>query len=1010
MTTEAASPYTSTKIDHLETFRHVRSDTITSLNVTLHQFEHIKTGATHLHISADNTENAFMVAFRTVPTDSTGVAHILEHTVLCGSEKYPVRDPFFMMLRRSLNTFMNAFTSSDWTAYPFASQNRKDYFNLLSVYLDATFFSRLHALDFAQEGHRLEFEKANDPNSNLTFKGVVYNEMKGSMSAINSQLYQRLTHHLFPSVTYHYNSGGEPTDIPDLTHADLINFYKKHYHPSNAIFLTFGDIPAKTLQAQFENDALSRFERAEENIIVPLEKPAAAPIRIQEYYGLEEAQTNEKTYHLLAWLLGESANATERLEATLLSEVLLQNSAAPLRKLLETFPKGSAPAALCGLEDSKRQMSFICGIEGSNPEDADAFEQAVFQVLKTVAEAGVDHEVVESVCHQIELSQREIGGDGFPYGLQLLVTALSGHLHGGAPIELLDIDPALKRLRENIQDPEYIKSLASKYLLENKHFIRLTVAPDPELNSRVLAQEKARLAQINSKLTEDEKQSIVTLAAELKARQNQKDDESILPKVTLADVPAETPVPQPDHQTEDLATKLLAATKPEKSEGHHAPVPVPKVTQYKAGTNGISYVQTLTALPALDTESLAVLPLFSQCLTEVGVGESDYLAVQQRQTQYTGGLRFLRDIRPLRGDRFSLGAFCGLSSKALHKNLEPMLALMDDTLENARFDEYERIKDLIAQLRASREQSVTGQGHGLAMAAAASTLSPVSHLFHQLSGLASIKSLKALHDALSSDTKALETLCAQFKSIHQKLQTVPKFRLLVSDQEDWENLAKRLALNANPTNFDHAEQAFDYPVALAPENQAWITNTQVNFCAKAYPTVCAEHADAAALRVLAHYLKHGYLHRAIREEGGAYGGGATYDHNNGIFRFFSYRDPRVMDTLADFDSAISWLLGSPLDDDALEQAILGVISAIDKPGSPAGEAKQAFQNALQGRTAETINADRQRIMKVSSADLKRVADHYLNPKTAKIQTAAIITNASTFESLTHADDFKRNDL
>lgn len=1001
MNTEATSSTDTTKKNsttpaHQPSFRHISSDTIPSLDITLHQFEHIKTGAKHMHIDADNTENAFMVAFRTVPTDSTGVAHILEHTVLCGSEKYPVRDPFFMMLRRSLNTFMNAFTSSDWTAYPFATQNRKDYFNLLSVYLDATFFSRLHPLDFAQEGHRLEFEQADDPSSPLTFKGVVYNEMKGAMSAINSQLYQRISHHLFPSVTYHFNSGGEPADIPDLSHTELTNFYKKHYHPSNAIFLTFGDIPADTLQEQFEQHVLARFERAPEPIEVPLEKPAVAPAHVQEFYGLDEAETQDKTYHLLAWLLGESANATERLEATLLTQVLLQNSAAPLRQMLETFPKGSAPAALCGLEDSQRQMSFICGVEGSNPEDAAAFEAAVFKVLETVAKDGVPHEEVESVCHQIELSQREIGGDHFPYGLQLLLSALSGSLHGGQAIELLDIDPALKQLRDNIQDPEYIKSLAKKCLLDNKHFIRLTMAPDADLNNRVIEREKARLADINQTLTDEQKQSIVTLAADLKARQNQKDDESILPKVTLADVPEEIPVPSPDHQTDTQATTLNTGT---------SDIPVPKLTQYQAGTNGISYVQTLLPLPTLSDELLDALPLFGYCFTEVGVGDSDYLAIQQRQTQYTGSLSFLRDIRPQRNDRSSLAAFCGLSSKALHKNLSAMVSLIDETFDAARFDEQDRIKDLIAQLRASREQRVTGQGHSLAMTAASSTLSPSSHLSHRLNGLAGIKSLKALDDSLG-EADALAALCGQFKTLHERLRDMPRFRLLVSDQNDWDALTKALALEGANT----PAPAFEYPATLKPENQAWITNTQVNFCAKAFATVSADHPDTAALRVLARFIKNGFLHRAIREEGGAYGGGASYDHNGGVFRFFSYRDPRLMDTLADFDQSVSWLLETTHDAEALEQAILGIISDIDKPGSPAGEAKFAFHTALQGRSAETINADRQRIMKVTLEDLKRVAAHYLQPADESAQTTAIITNATNFEGLAHQDDFVRYEL
>lgn len=244
---------------HLNTFVLKRAVPIPSLNLMVEEYEHPATGAVHLHLGSDSPENVFMVALRTVPEDSTGVAHILEHTALCGSERYPVRDPFFMMLRRSLNTFMNAFTSSDWTAYPFATQNRKDFGNLLDVYLDAVFFSRLDPLDFAQEGHRVEFE-SDDSNQPLVFKGVVFNEMKGAMSSTPSVLWDRLCHELFPSNTYHFNSGGDPEVIPDLTYQALRDFYAEHYHPSNAIFLTFGDIPATDHQQVFESAVLQRFK------------------------------------------------------------------------------------------------------------------------------------------------------------------------------------------------------------------------------------------------------------------------------------------------------------------------------------------------------------------------------------------------------------------------------------------------------------------------------------------------------------------------------------------------------------------------------------------------------------------------------------------------------------------------------------------------------------------------------------------------------------------------------
>ncbi|MEE9421999.1 MAG: insulinase family protein, partial [Gammaproteobacteria bacterium] len=378
-------------------FEWVRSENIASLKLTVEEYRHRGTGAAHYHLAADNPENVFLVALRTVPMDSTGVAHMLEHTVLCGSERYPVRDPFFMMIRRSLNTFMNAFTSSDWTAYPFASQNRKDFNNLLDVYLDAVFFSRLHELDFAQEGHRIEFSNSDDPSSDLVFKGVVFNEMKGAMSPPVSVLWQTLTKHLFPATTYHYNSGGDPECIPDLTYQGLKDFYKTHYHPSNAVFMTYGDIPAYEHQERFEEQVLKRFERLDIHIAVPDEQRYHSPVIIQESYALDPTEpVEDKTHIVLGWLLGRSTELLGQLEAHLLDGVLLDDSASPLRHALETSDLGSAPSPLCGLESSNREMSFMCGLEGSRPERAEAVQELVMSVLQDVAENGVPLERLQA--------------------------------------------------------------------------------------------------------------------------------------------------------------------------------------------------------------------------------------------------------------------------------------------------------------------------------------------------------------------------------------------------------------------------------------------------------------------------------------------------------------------------------------------------------------------------------------------------------------------------------------
>ena len=954
-------------------FEWLRGQRIDSLKLTVEEFRHKKTGAVHYHLAADNPENVFLVALRTVPGDSKGVAHILEHTALCGSERYPVRDPFFMMIRRSLNTFMNAFTSSDWTAYPFASQNKKDFNNLLDVYLDAVFFTRLDELDFAQEGHRVEFAEADNPASELVYKGVVFNEMKGAMSSPVSTLWQTLTKYLFPTTTYHYNSGGDPEHIPDLSYAELKAFYKTHYHPSNAVFMTYGDIPAIEHQTRFEERALARFERLDERIEVGKEKRYYAPLQVEEAYALDDEQGGEdKTHLVMGWLLGESADLEQQMKGQLLEGVLLDDSASPLRKALETSELAAAPSPLCGLEASNREMSFMCGLEGSRPEHAAAFEELVLAVLRQVAEDGVPQSRLEAVLHQLELSQREVSGDGYPYGLQLILEGLSPAVHRGDPVAALDLDAVLAKLRAEIQEPGFIETLVRDWLLDNPHRVRLTLRPDADVSARRAQAEAAQLAAMKAAMGTQEQAKVVELAKALAERQLQEDDPEVLPKVGLEDIPAEMHIAQGE--------ALYVADTPAQF--------------YAQGTNGLAYQQIVIDLPDVAPELLDLLPQYTSCLTELGCGERDYLAMQAWQSSISGGVSATTSVRGGVADvQASKGIFV-LSSKALLRNHAAMSELMATTLEQVRFDELERLRELIAQRRARREQSVTGSGHALAMQAACAAMSPTAALQHRQRGLLGIQLLKQLDDGLN-ESQALGLLAEQLQAIHRAVLNAPRQFLLIGEQEQRAQLQQDLEQQWSAAG---AAAAGFAPMALAPQRagvrQAWITSTQVNFCAKAYATVPADHADAPVLAVLAGFLRNGFLHRTVREQGGAYGGGASHDTDAAAMRFYSYRDPRLADTLDDFDRSIEWLLNDKHEWRQVEEAILGVVGVIDKPGSPAGEARDAFFNSLFGRSPEQRQRYRQRVLAVTLEDLQRVGEAYLQPDKASV---AVVTNAGQQE-------------
>ena len=940
----------------------------------MEKYIHIKTGALHFHLSSQNTENVFLVAFRTVPMDSTGVAHILEHTALCGSKRFPVRDPFFMMIRRSLNTFMNAFTSSDWTAYPFASKNKKDFDNLLNVYLDAAFFSRLHELDFLQEGHRLEFSELENPKSELQYKGVVFNEMKGAMSSTNSVLWQTMSKYLYPTSTYHYNSGGEPDHITDLSYDDLVAFYKSHYHPSNSVIMTFGDIPAASHQQNFEELALSHFERLDTDIKVCDEKRYLSPVRAEEFYAATNNETNE-THIVLGWLLKKSTNLDDLFKAQLLTSVLLDNSASPLLKILEASDLGSSPSPMCGLEDSSKEMSFMVGLEGCSTEATLKVESLILGGLEKIAEEGVPKEQVEAALHQLELAQREISGDSYPYGLQLILYGLSTALHRGDPISLMDIDPVLAELRISIQDATFIPMLIRELLLKNQHRVTLTMRPDKDLADKKANAEKTKLLAIKNSLSKDQVDLIVSQAQALAERQILTDDPGILPKVGLEDVP----------QKEDEPTYSRTHLALSKVEHNF----------FEQGTNGLTYQQIIVELPQIDESLLELLPIYTSCLPEFGVGDKGYEDVQTWQAQISGGVNCYSSIRSEISDVQATRSFISLSSKALTTNLKKQSELLHEMFFKVNFDEPKRLSDLLEQMCARRESGITGNGHTLAMSLASSQMSPTAKLTHEFGGLKGIQHLKAIRQKLDNPATS-KSLLEKLEILHKIIIDGNKRILSISEpgtgQEVQQALEEHWSITQDFTN----ESKLALPQIRNSIAEAWTTATQVNFCAKAFPTVPSSHPDNATLHVLAGYLRNGFLHRTIREQGGAYGGGASQDSNSASFRFFSYRDPRLSETLKDFDASLDWLLKSNHGEQQLEEAILGVIATLDKPSSPAGEARQVFYNHLFGHSLQHRASFRERVLSTKLEDLRNVAERYFKPARASI---GVITNVESAKKI-----------
>ena len=934
-------------------FELARQHVVNSANITLQQYRHKITGAIHYHLVTNHAESVFLVAFRTQPMDSKGAAHILEHTVLCGSEKFPVRDPFFAMKQRSLNTFMNAMTSSDWTVYPFATQNNKDFQNLLAVYLDAVFSPNIHPLDFAQEGIRVELDENNKP----VFKGVVLNEMKGALSSPSRQLYHRLRESLYSETTYHYNSGGEPAEITELKHAELVKFYKKHYHPSNAIFMTFGKQNVYDLHEQFENLALSKFGRGEA-LFSKKETRLTRPKQLIESYAIEDNNLVDKSYLVLSWLLPSAEDIQLWFGLKLMSGILLQNSASPLQYFLETCDYATSAGPILGLDDQNYEMTFQCGVQGANPDNAEQFLQDVLNVLTDVASKPVDSQVINALLHQIELEQREIS-DGMPYGLNLFFSGLSRAIHDLDPFKVWDIDQTLIKIKKKIKhDPMWVPKLIQTYLLDNAHRVQLTFVPDTKKSEQILQAEQTKLDKIESALTGKDRERLLQQALLLKQRQESQDDQNVLPKVTLADVPSEIYLPQGEIECIEIA-----GTK------HQLHI-------YPTATNGLYYQQVLIDIP----DDVLQSPFFTIYITlvgQLGAGEYDYLQLQQLQTAVSGGLWMNSSLRCHISNKNKISRFLVLSTKSLAQKYEA-IELLKLTFEKSHFDEKSRILELLQQQKLQWQSSVLNNGEAYAIQSATRQMSALAIQQEYHSGLVALNRLSKLLDDITYDETAYNTFRQQLQAIHSHLLKANKQFLIVCEDSQKNQLKNALQLQWATFNNIITEQAI-IPIEYKSNmnNQAWLIQGNVQFCAQAYPAVTLDHIDAAVFIVLGSYLRNEFLHHMIREQGGAYGCGANYDPNTCAFYLFSSRDPRLGETFADFDASLQWLLQQQDDPQSMESAILTVISSLDKPGSPSNEAISACHSALHGRSPAITQRLRQQILKVTMGDLKRIVIDYL---------------------------------
>jgi Zn-dependent M16 (insulinase) family peptidase len=898
-------------------------------------------------------------AFKTVPVDSTGVAHILEHTVLCGSQRFPVRDPFFSMLKRSLSTFMNAFTASDWTMYPLSTQNKKDFDNLMQVYLDAAFFPKLQELSFKQEGHRLDIEDQlaqNDADQyKLVYKGVVYNEMKGAMSSPDQVMVRSILKALYPDTTYSQNSGGDPAKIPTLTHEQLKEFHRLHYHPSNAFFYTYGNLPLKSHLAVIHETVLKKYSRIDPATDVPPQPRWYAPRTATYYYPFDKKEDpSRKCQVCVAWLMADIKDAFEVLTLSLLEQILLGNSASPLRKALIDSELGTALSDGVGFDADNRDTMFVCGLKDVEQSAADKIETIVFNVLTHLANNGIDKKLIESAIHQIEFHRKEITNTPYPYGIKLLLTFAGSWLHAGDPTKILKFEADLKRLHNEIAAGPFFENRIKTYFLENPHRVRLTLAPAAEMEQNEAKRVKAELQAIRKQLSHADIDRIKKDSETLRRQQETPEDVSILPTLEREDIPSSVDVIKETAADASLATIM-----------------------YEQATSGIFYFAAAIGAGALPQRLMPLAPFCCYAVSKMGTAKRDYTEMARRLDTYTGGISLATHPRTRYDAKGESLAFISLNGKCLLRNQDPMFEILQELVQHFDFSNHSRLKRLLLEYRAGLESMIIHNGHRLAISLASRNFSATRALSEAWSGVHQLQTIKNLTEDLNEDK--LSAIARDLASIAETIFTRNNMQTaLIGEAVSLRGAQSAVkSLKNGLENIDGDGFAPpDIDVVDGAVREGWSTASAVSFVAQTFETVRMAHAEAPALSVISKILRSLYLHREIREKGGAYGGFAMYNPEDGLFCFGSYRDPHIVSTLNVYQKAADFIRSYSYSEEDIKEAVLQVCSEIDKPDPPGPASRKAFYRKIISLSDELRHQFKSGLLALTRKKVKTAADKY----------------------------------
>ncbi len=922
-------------------------------------FRHEATGCEVLHLATKDTENLFAFSFTTPPVDDTGVTHIAEHCVLSGSRRFPLKEPFSVLMKGSMHTFMNAFTFPDRTVYPASSLNRADFFNLMHVYGDAVFFPLLRKETFMQEAWRFE---TNGNTDGLRYSGIVYNEMKGSYSSLESVVGDWAYRSLFPDTPYGFDSGGDPEFIPDLAVRDLRGYHARFYHPSNCRIFLYGTIPVEDELSFIQSRFLESFGKGKAVEPLPLQKRWSSPRRVEKTYPVRPGSpTTRRTSICLSWLTVPVTDPVELLAMEVLTDILLGSAGSPLQKKLVDSGLGEDVSPASGLETELREAVLCVGLRGTEPEREEAVTGLVFESLDGLVRDGIEPRLVESVINRVEFRNREIRGGGSPFGLRLMRRSLRGWVHGMDPIESLVFTPVMDSLKKRLEGgkgvfEEYIR----RDLLSNPHRVTLIVKPDADQEAKEAAALAARLEELRAGM---DAKAMKRVAADQEAftayqrRVESPEETARVPSLTIADLP----------WTVDTIPSIRAKA------GGSTPLFLHDIF-----TNGVVYIDVFFTLEGLDRGLSRYLPLFCRAVCGSGAPGISYAAAAIELFRLTGGFFSSLDVSGIAGDPAGIGTHLFFRLKTLWKNLEPALDLAGKLIRTADFRDMTRLRDIVLELRNDQKSALIARGHQFASLRAASRLCASARLDEEWKGIEQVLFLEDLAEHIDA---RIEDAAGCLERIRAGL--IAQSAAILNATAPEENFPE---LTAALDRFIHAfpetptasaasaggQKPLEPMPAVAVESL--VTSASVGYVARAIKGFRYENPASAMQTVLSHLLSTGHLWEKVRMEGGAYGVFSFARVMDGVFLFVSYRDPHIIRTLEAYRDALARVARGGVDGESIERAVIGTVGKEERPMDPGEKGFVSIQRHLYGITDAVRQERRELVLAADSGALKGAAE------------------------------------